>query len=306
MIDEALLPDVVLADGGELHIERTKVCWTIDVDSGKSTIPLKDVNKNACSEIARQIRLKNMGGLILVDFAGSKRIQKALEKELVENGYINRYNFLNKKTSLNVIHNPSTNEKLKEVTIRLKYEELFQFMFKINYLKLQNKKKKSGLERKIDRDKLDKFMKKIPFELTNDQLNAVEEILNDLEAPNRMNRLLQGDVGSGKTIVAFIGMLANHYSGYQSALMAPTEILAIQHFNNMKQIFKNSKIIQMKTDNRKLFEYSLKSLVENGYKIDEINLDLYEDNIEDNVPTEYETKFVRIGKKIYRGVFRKN
>ena len=72
------------------------------------------------------------------------------------------------------------------------------------------------------------------------------------------------------------------------------------------QIFKNSKIIQMKTDNRKLFEYSLKSLVENGYKIDEINLDLYEDNIEDNVPTEYETKFVRIGKKIYRGVFRKN
>lgn len=84
MIDEALSPDVVLADGGELHIERTKVCWTIDVDSGKSTIPLKDVNKNACFEIARQIRLKNMGGLILVDFAGSKRIQKQLEKELVE------------------------------------------------------------------------------------------------------------------------------------------------------------------------------------------------------------------------------
>lgn len=84
IIDEALLPDVVLACGGELHIERTKVCWTIDVDSGKSTNPLKDVNKKACSEIARQIRLKNMGGLILVDFAGSKRIQKQLEKELVE------------------------------------------------------------------------------------------------------------------------------------------------------------------------------------------------------------------------------
>ena len=84
MIDEALSPDVVLADGGELHIERTKVCWTIDVDSGKSTDALKDVNKKACSEIARQIRLKNMGGLILVDFAGSKRIQKQLEKELVE------------------------------------------------------------------------------------------------------------------------------------------------------------------------------------------------------------------------------
>ncbi len=83
IIDEALLPDVVLACGGELHIERTKVCWTIDVDSGKSTDALKDVNKKACSEIARQIRLKNMGGLILVDFAGSKRFQKQLEKELV-------------------------------------------------------------------------------------------------------------------------------------------------------------------------------------------------------------------------------
>jgi len=115
-------------------------------------------------------------------------------------------------------------------------------MFKINYLKLQNKKKKSGLERKIDRDKLDKFMKKIPFELTNDQLNAVEEILNDLEAPNRMNRLLQGDVGSGKTIVSFIGMFANYLSGYQSALMAPTEILAMQHYLNLKKFFEKEDV----------------------------------------------------------------
>lgn len=96
--------------------------------------------------------------------------------------YINRYNFLNKKTSLNVIHNPSTREKLKEVTIRLKYEELFQFMFKINYLKLQNKKEKNGLKREIDRSKLEEFIKTIPFELTNDQKFAIDEIVNDLEA----------------------------------------------------------------------------------------------------------------------------
>ena len=162
--------------------------------------------------------------------------------DYIPSSYIEKYGFSNKKTSLNLIHNPSTSEKLKEVTIRLKYEELFQFMFKINYLKLQNKKKKSGLERKIDRDKLDKFMKKIPFELTNDQLNAVEEILNDLEAPNRMNRLLQGDVGSGKTIVSFIGMFANHLSGYQSALMAPTEILAMQHYLNLKKFFEKEDV----------------------------------------------------------------
>ena len=153
-----------------------------------------------------------------------------------------KYDFVNKKTALNIIHNPSTSEKLKEVTIRLKYEELFQFMFKINYLKQQNKKEKNGLIRNIDKDELDKFTKKIPFTLTNDQKLAVDEIINDLESPTRMNRLLQGDVGSGKTIVAFIGMYANHLCGYQSALMAPTEILANQHYNNLCEFLKGTKI----------------------------------------------------------------
>ena len=162
--------------------------------------------------------------------------------DYIPSSYIEKYGFLNKKTALNVIHNPSTSEKLKEVTIRLKYEELFQFMFKINYLKQQNKKEKSGLERNIDRDKLDKFIKSIPFELTNDQKNAAEEIINDLEATSRMNRLLQGDVGSGKTIVAFIGMFANYLSGYQSALMAPTEILAMQHYLNLKKFLEKEDI----------------------------------------------------------------
>ncbi|MBO5121441.1 MAG: ATP-dependent DNA helicase RecG [Bacilli bacterium] len=162
--------------------------------------------------------------------------------DYIPNEYIEKYNFLNKKTALNVIHNPSTSEKLKEVTIRLKYEELFEFMFKINYLKQQNKKEKNGLERVIDRGKIDKFIKSIPFELTGDQVKAVDEIIGDLEASSRMNRLLQGDVGSGKTIVAFIGMLANHYSGYQSALMAPTEILAMQHYLNLKKFLEKEDI----------------------------------------------------------------
>ena len=156
--------------------------------------------------------------------------------------YQEKYNFVNKKTALNIIHNPSTSEKLKEVTIRLKYEELFQFMFKINYLKQQNKKEKNGLYRVIDREKIHSFIKKIPFTLTNDQVNATEEILKDLESPNRMNRLLQGDVGSGKTIVSFIAMYANALCGYQSALMAPTEILATQHYNNICKFLKDTNI----------------------------------------------------------------
>lgn len=156
--------------------------------------------------------------------------------------YRDKYSFVNKKTALNIIHNPSTAEKLKEVTIRLKYEELFEFMFKINYLKQENKKKNNGLVRKIDRDKLNEFIKKIPFKLTDDQLNAIDEIVNDLEAPNRMNRLLQGDVGSGKTVVAFTGMFANYLCGYQSALMAPTEILATQHYNNLVEFLKDTNV----------------------------------------------------------------
>lgn len=162
--------------------------------------------------------------------------------DYIPESYLEKYNFLNKKTSLNIIHNPSTIEKLKEVTIRLKYEELFAFMFKINYLKVQNKKKNTGLLRNIDRDKINAFINKLPFKLTDDQYKAVDEILDDLASHNRMNRLLQGDVGSGKTIVSFIAMLANDFSGYQSALMAPTEILATQHYNNLKTFLKDSSI----------------------------------------------------------------
>jgi len=156
--------------------------------------------------------------------------------------YLEKYNFSNKKTSLNLIHNPSTKEKLKEATIRLKYEELFAFMFKINYLKVENKKKNQGLERQIDKEKLAEFIKSLPFELTNDQRQATEEIIGDLEANHRMNRLLQGDVGSGKTIVSFLAMVANYLSGYQSALMAPTEILAMQHYHNLENFLKNQNI----------------------------------------------------------------
>lgn len=152
---------------------------------------------------------------------------------------IKKYDFVNKKTALNIIHNPSSLEKLKQVTIRLKYEELFEFMFKINYLKQKNKESNLGIERNIDLDKINEFINKLHFELTNDQKNAVDEIVKDLNKKTRMNRLLQGDVGSGKTIVAIIGMYANFLSGYQSALMAPTEILAIQHFNNIKKVLEN-------------------------------------------------------------------
>ncbi len=152
---------------------------------------------------------------------------------------LEKYNFLNKKTALNIIHNPSTKEKLKEASIRLKYEELFVYMAKINYLKLKNKNIKDGIEKDFDKEKLDKVIKSLPYELTVDQKLVLNEILEDLTSKRRMNRLLQGDVGSGKTIISIIAMVANYLSGYQSALMVPTEILATQHYETMKEILKD-------------------------------------------------------------------
>lgn len=163
-------------------------------------------------------------------------------EDYIPKNLLEKYNFLNKKTALNIIHNPSTKEKLKEASIRLKYEELFVYMAKINYLKLKNKDTLNGVKKEFDKEKLDKVIKSLPYELTIDQKTVLNEILEDLTSKRRMNRLLQGDVGSGKTIISIIAMVANYLSGYQSALMVPTEILATQHYETMKEILKDFNI----------------------------------------------------------------
>ena len=181
---------------------------------------------------------KNISGFIntaLMEYGND--LEDYIPKYLIE-----KYNFLNKKTALNIIHNPSTKEKLKEASIRLKYEELFVYMAKINYLKLKNKDTLNGVKKEFDKEKLDKVIKSLPYELTIDQKTVLNEILEDLTSKRRMNRLLQGDVGSGKTIISIIAMVANYLSGYQSALMVPTEILATQHYETMKEILKDFNI----------------------------------------------------------------
>ena len=151
-----------------------------------------------------------------------------------------KYNFMSKKQAVYNVHMPIDILDLKKARQRIKYEELFMYMLKINYLKRKIIQDNTAIERKIDREKIKEFISTLPFELTSDQLIAVDDILTDLESNKRMNRLLQGDVGSGKTIVAFITTYANYLSGYQTALMAPTEILAKQHYDNAKKVFKNT------------------------------------------------------------------
>ncbi len=170
-------------------------------------------------------------------------IEKALNLDFSVIDYIpknlyEKYKLLNKKDCIKLIHNPKTLKQLSLAQNTLKYEELFLFMIKMNSLKL-SKKNKIGIKRNIDKKLVEEFINSLDFELTHDQIKCVDDIYNDLTSINRMNRLLQGDVGSGKTIVSFIALYMNYLSGMQSALMAPTEILAIQHYNNMKNVFKN-------------------------------------------------------------------
>ena len=175
----------------------------------------------------------------------SKFISSVLREDYNVIDYIpdylsDKYNFMSKKQAIYNVHMPIDILDLKKARQRIKYEELFMYMLKINYLKRKIIQDNTAIERKIDREKIKEFIRALPFELTSDQLIAVDDILTDLESNKRMNRLLQGDVGSGKTIVAFITTYANYLSNYQTALMAPTEILAKQHYDNAKKVFKNT------------------------------------------------------------------
>ena len=155
--------------------------------------------------------------------------------------FIDKYNFISKKQALRMIHNPHNSEELKKASLFFKYEELFIFMFKINYMKKDNAN--IFKEEKIFKDEdINKFIDKLPFKLTDSQNEALDLILSDLKSNKKMNRLVLGDVGSGKTIISFIAMYASTLSGYQSVLMAPTEVLARQHFISAMNYFKDTNL----------------------------------------------------------------
>lgn len=173
-----------------------------------------------------------------------KFINESLNKNIYLPNYIpdyisKEYNFIDKLTAVKYVHNPNSNKNLKDSMLLLIYEELFIFMLKINFLKIKNKQKNNSIIKNIDYKIIETFITNLPFKLTNDQLKSVEEIKEEFLSNDRMNRLLLGDVGSGKTIVAFLAILMNKIAGYQSILMAPTEILTIQHYNNSLKIFKD-------------------------------------------------------------------
>lgn len=170
-----------------------------------------------------------------------KYINEALEHydnyiDLVPDYLNEKYGFISEKEAINLVHNPKNKDDVKKSLLKLKYEELFEFMFKINYLKETNKDSKTGYIRNIDPEDVNDFIRSLPFELTVDQNKASEDIFNDMTSSRRMNRMLQGDVGSGKTVVAVIAAYINHLSNHQTALMAPTEVLALQHYQTIRDL----------------------------------------------------------------------
>lgn len=170
-----------------------------------------------------------------------KIINNLLEKNiyvpsLIPEEYIKEYSLLDKLTAIKEIHNPTSTNNLKQAEICLKYEELFEYTLKINYLKYLKDKTTTSYIKTFDTSKLDNLIASLPFKLTDSQVNAVEDIKKDFNSPKHMNRLILGDVGSGKTIISFLALFMNYLSGYQGVLMAPTEILIKQHYENIKKI----------------------------------------------------------------------
>lgn len=176
---------------------------------------------------------------------GNKMITSAVEQALafrtLERDYLPaglrianelaEYNF-----AIEHIHFPSNEEELKFARKRLVYDEFFFFLLAVRHLKEKRQNVQSPFHME-KQDECRKLMADLPYRLTNAQLRTMEEVLKDLKSGSVMNRLIQGDVGSGKTIIAVLALLAACENGYQGALMVPTEVLARQHFESVTELF---------------------------------------------------------------------
>lgn len=148
-----------------------------------------------------------------------------------------KYHLPSIEDALEWVHFPTDGEALKQARRRFVYEELLMFQLKMQALRKKTREEEGGSFIDYDLERLKQFIETLPFDLTDAQKRVVNEICRDLKEPFRMNRLLQGDVGSGKTVVAAISLYAAVTAGQQGALMAPTEILAEQHANTLAQWF---------------------------------------------------------------------
>lgn len=171
-------------------------------------------------------------------------IKKALsvvkENNNIPKELISKYNLMSEDEAVRIIHNPKDENSLKTALKTLKYEEIFTYMKNIKLLKKKNEIHKDVYKKEVSLNMVHDFINSLPFKLTIDQEKIAFKMLDEICGDTLMNRLLQGDVGSGKTIVAFIISYALYTGGYQTAFMAPTEVLARQHYKNACDLFKDT------------------------------------------------------------------
>ena len=160
-------------------------------------------------------------------------------KETLPTDILNKHNLLSLKETIHTLHLSDNMNDIKKAVNRIKYEELLQYQLSMKYLHHMRQLEHNAPVINYKEDVLEKLINSLNFELTDDQVKVTKEILRDLKAPYAMNRLLQGEVGSGKTIVALLSMLACVSDGYQAALMCPTEILSKQHYATIKELLKD-------------------------------------------------------------------
>ncbi|MFA6721948.1 MAG: ATP-dependent DNA helicase RecG [Bacilli bacterium] len=153
-----------------------------------------------------------------------------------------KYGLVGYRDAVRYINVPEDNDEIASAIRRIKFEELFLYQLKIKYLLYMRKNFPQGIAIPYDREKVADFISRLPFKLTDDQIKAVNEILGDIAAPYQMNRLLQGEVGSGKTVVAAICLYAVITAGYQGAIMAPTEVLVQQHYRTFLRLFEGEPV----------------------------------------------------------------
>lgn len=193
--------------------------------------------------VAKELKSTNLGDISLRRIINNavENYVECIEETLPEE-IVNTHNLLPIKKALLNLHFPETRELLDKAMERFKFEELFYIECLVASKKSRVKHSQKGISFKVHGKEVKDFLSSLPFELTEAQLRVLHDIRTDMEAPKPMNRLLQGDVGSGKTIVAIISMIIAAQNGFQSALLVPTEILADQHFKKISQLLEKTGI----------------------------------------------------------------
>lgn len=181
-------------------------------------------------------------------------------KETQNSEILAKYNLLSLKEALFQIHFPEDEKKLSEATHRLSFDEMLEIQKKI--IRKRNERKAAKGERiEVDRKLINKLKKNLPFKLTDDQESSINEILENLTSTKPMDRLLQGDVGSGKTIVAAIASFAAQSAGWKVAYMAPTTILSEQIYKNFKQVLPDENIVLINSTHKSVDKISDNTII---------------------------------------------